>query len=129
MTRRRPSLSKSELEVARILWSLGGGTVRHVFEALPRDRRIDFKTVQTYLRRLETKGYLKARLDGKNLIYSPRVEPSRVIEETVDDLVARVFDGERLSLFQHLIQDRGLSPEELKKLREMLDSREARDEP
>jgi BlaI family transcriptional regulator, penicillinase repressor len=129
MTRRRPSLSKSELEVARILWSLGGGTVRQVFEALPRDRRIDFKTVQTYLRRLESKGYLRARLDGKNLIYSPRVEPQKVIGETVDDLVARVFDGEPLSLFQHLIQDRGLSPDELKKLRVMLDDREARDEP
>ncbi|HVR73708.1 MAG TPA: BlaI/MecI/CopY family transcriptional regulator [Planctomycetota bacterium] len=128
MTRRRPSLSKSELEVARILWGLGGGTVRQVFEALPGDRRIDFKTVQTYLRRLETKGYLRARLDGKGLIYSPRVEPSRVIGETVDDLVSRVFDGEPLSLFQHLIEDRGLRPEELKKLRVMLDNREARDE-
>ena len=61
----RPALSKGELEVARVLWELGSASVRRVHEALPAAREIDFTTVQTYLRRLETKGYAKAKLDGR----------------------------------------------------------------
>jgi BlaI family transcriptional regulator, penicillinase repressor len=52
---RRPALSKAEMEVARIVWNLGEATVRQVFEAFPAERKIDFATVQTYLRRLETR--------------------------------------------------------------------------
>ena len=61
--RDRPPASKAELEVARIVWQLGGATVRQVFESLPSDRKVEYKTVQTFLRRLESKGYLK----GKNV--------------------------------------------------------------
>ncbi len=43
----RPSLSKGELEVARVLWQLGRATVRQVHGAFPAERSIDFATVQT----------------------------------------------------------------------------------
>ena len=117
----RPALSKGEMEVARVLWGLGSATVRQVFEAFPAARRIDFTTVQTYLRRLETKGYVKAALDGRTRVYSPRVKPQTVIRETLDDLVDRLFGGEALSLVRHLIEDRGISDADLAELRELLD--------
>ena len=81
MSRKPPPVSKAELEVARILWRLGGATVRDVFEALPSERDIDFKTVQTYLRRLEEKGYLRTRFKGKNKFYTAKVSPRRVITD------------------------------------------------
>lgn len=121
---RRPALAKSELEVARIVWKLGGATVRQVLEALPEDRQLDFKTVQTYLRRLEAKGYLRTRREGRSKLYSPRVRPKRVVGEVVDDFLERLFDGETLPLLQHLIQDRGLSDDEIRKLRRMLNQLE-----
>jgi predicted transcriptional regulator len=116
----RPALPKSELEVARIVWRLGGATVRQVLDAMPPERGLDFKTVQTYLRRLEAKGYLRARRHGRSKIYSPRVQPSRVVREVVDDFLDRLFDGEALPLLQHLIQDRGLSDDEIRQLRQLV---------
>jgi BlaI family penicillinase repressor len=117
----RPALSKGEMETARVLWDLGSATVRQVHEAFPPGRGIDFTTVQTYLRRLETKGYVKAALDGRTRVYTPRVRPQTVIRETLDDLVDRLFGGEALPLVRHLIEDRGISDAELEELREMLD--------
>lgn len=117
----RPSLSKGEMEVARVLWQLGRATVRQVFEAFPTDRGIDFATVQTYLRRLESKGYIKGHLEGRVRVYAPRVRPNTVIRETVDDLVDRLFGGERLPLVRHLIEDRGLQNEDLAELRRLID--------
>jgi BlaI family transcriptional regulator, penicillinase repressor len=117
----RPALSKGELEVARVLWELRKATVREVHEAFPPDRTIDFSTVQTYLRRLESKGYVKADLDGRVRVYTPRVRPTTVIRETVNDLVDRLFGGETLPLMRHLIEDGRVSANELAELRELID--------
>ena len=118
---KRPAAAKSELEVARIVWRLGEASVRQVLEALPADRNLDFKTVQTYLRRLETKGYLRTRREGRAMIYIPRIRPDQVVGEVIDDLLQRLFGGESLPLFQHLIHDRGLTASEIDRLRDMLD--------
>ncbi len=117
----RPALSKGEMEVARVLWELGIATVREVHEAFPDESPIEFTTVQTYLRRLETKGYVRARLDGRTRVYSPKVKPRTVIRETVDDLVDRLFGGESLPLMRHMIEDRAISAEELAELRRIID--------
>jgi predicted transcriptional regulator len=118
---RRPPLSKGEMEVARVLWQLGKATVRQVQEAFPAAREIGFTTVQTYLRRLEAKGYVKARLDGRTLVYAPRVEPRKVIGQAVDELVDRLFGGEALPLMQHLIEEGGIRDSELAQLKQLID--------
>ncbi len=120
----RPGLSKGELEVARLLWELGEASVRQVHEAFPGDRDIDFSTVQTYLRRLESKGYVRARLDGRIRVYAARVKPRTVIRETVDDLVDRLFGGDALPLMRHLIEDRGLSDGDIDTLRQLIEQQE-----
>ena len=121
----RPALAKSELEVARIVWELETATVRQVLAELPEKRGLDFKTVQTYLRQLEAKGYLKTKKEGRRKVYLPRVRPDRVVREVVDDFVERLFDGEAIPLFHHLINDRGLNDDEIGQIRKMLKLLEA----
>ena len=125
---KRPVPAKSELEVARIVWGLGSATVRQVLDAMPEGRDVDFKTVQTYLRRLKAKGYLRTRREGRTMVYSPRVHPNRVIGAVVDDLMDRLFGGEVFPLFQHLIEDRGISDADVRQLRELLDRLEREEE-
>ncbi len=122
---KRGALPKSELEIAKVVWDLGEATVRQVLEALPEERELDFWTVQTYLRRLEAKGYLAKRKEGRNNVYSPAVRPTAVISEAMDDFINRLFDGEALPLFQHLIRDRGLSDNEIDQLQGTLNDLKA----
>lgn len=96
-------------------------TVREVHEALPSHRQMDFATVQTYLRRLDAKGYVKADLDGRTRVYAPKVRAATVIRETVGDLVDRLFGGETLPLMRHLIEDGRVTDEELAELRQLID--------
>jgi predicted transcriptional regulator len=117
----RPALSKGEMEVARAVWQLGQATVRQAHEAMPAARKMDFATVQTYLRRLEAKGYVRSSLAGHTRIYAPKVQSTMVIRETVEDLIDRLFGGEALPLMQHLIEDRGVSAAEISELRRLLD--------
>lgn len=116
----RPGLSKAELEIARIVWELKSAGVRQVHEALPEGRTVDFTTVQTYLKRLEEKGYLKVRLESRTRIYSPRVKPRTVIRETVDDLVERLFAGKAMPLVRHLVEEKQFSADDIDQLRGLL---------
>ena len=120
----RAMLSKGEMEIARLLWEMSPASVRKVHEALPAERQMDFATVQTYLRRLETKGYSKSTLEGRVRIYSARTKARTVIRETVDDLVNRLFAGDTMPLMRHLIEDRGIDEKGLSELRELLDRME-----
>ncbi len=122
---KRPAISRGEYDVARAVWDLGEASVGQVFETLAERMEIDYSTVQTYLRRLETKGYLRTRRDGRNKLYRPRIGAGQVVRETVDDLLQRMFDGQPLGLWQHLIQDRGITKEETQQLRRLIEQWEA----
>ncbi len=122
----RPTLSRAELEIARVLWSLGEAGVRAVHDALPDRRQHDFTTVQTYLRRLESKGYVSSRLEGRVRIYKPKIKPRTVIRDTVEELVDRLFAGESLPLMKHLLEERPLSDAEIAELRQLLDEQSAK---
>ena len=123
----RPSLSKGEMEVARVLWEIGAAGVRQVHEALTANRDMDYSTVQTYLRRLEAKGYASSKLKGRIRLYSPKGKSLTVIRDTVNDLVERLFGGDSLPLVRHLIEDRGMTPKEIHQLKELLDQYESDD--
>ncbi len=107
--KQKEKLMKEYLRVFRQTES----TVRQVVDELPEDRGLDFWTVQTYLRRLAQKGYLKSRKDGRSNVYSAAVDPKRVVREVFDETVERLFDGEAIPAFQLLIQDRRLTIEEI----------------
>ena len=121
---KRPTLAKSELEVAQVVWDLGKATVREVLEAMPVDRELDFKTVQTYLRRLEEKGYLTATQVGRAKVYRAKVRPTTVVREMVGDFMARVFKGDPVPFVQNIIQEQGMTDEDIARLRKLLDEME-----
>ncbi len=112
------------MEIARIVWDLQKATVREVLDALPEGRDINYKTVQTFLRRLEAKGYLSSKRNGRSLVYTAKVRPNQVIHETVKDFVGRLFDGEALPLVEHLIREQGLESQDIDQLRTMLNDLE-----
>jgi predicted transcriptional regulator len=126
---KRSKLSPGELVVARAVWELGEGPVGAVHEEVCRRQAMDYAAVQTYLRRLEVKGVLAARRNGRTKIYRPKVAAARVVRDAVGDIVSRLFDGEILSMMNHLVRDHGIGTEEIAQLRRLLDEVEAeRDE-
>lgn len=116
----KPTLSKAEMEVARIVWELGRATVREVCEALSANRSVEYKTIQTFLRRLEAKGCLKAERIDRSIVYSPLTKPQTVIREAVADFVKRLFGGDAIPLLEHVIQEQGLSRDEILQLKALL---------
>lgn len=122
---KRPSMSKAEMEVARIVWNLKSAGARQVYEVLSESRQVDFTTVQTYLSRLEEKGYIKSRKQGRAKIFSARANPNTVIKDTVHEFVNLLFEGDAVPMMRHLISDAKLTDEDVKSLKKMLDDLDA----
>jgi predicted transcriptional regulator len=118
-------LSPGELVVARAVWQLNEAAVGAVHEEVERRQPMDYATVQTYLRRLEAKGCLASRRDGRTKIYRPKAPASRVVRDAVSDLLRRLFDGEVLAMMNHLVRDHGVTAHDVAELRKLLDDVEA----
>ena len=114
------SLGAAETEILKLVWELQEATVQQIWEQLPKDRDIALVTVQTVLRRLRDKGYVKHRAEGKAHVFSPAIKPERVISKTVGDLLNRLFGGDAVPLLLHLAKDQKIGQDDLQRLQELL---------
>ena len=115
------SFTERELDIMTALWELGAGTVAEVREVLSDD--LAYTTVLTMLRVLEDKGYVGHREEGRAHRYHPLVAREAAGESAVRRLTRRLFRGSPELLLTHLVSDRDLTEDELKRMREMLDQR------
>jgi BlaI family penicillinase repressor len=124
MTRKSlPALSPAETEILRLVWQLDKATVQDVCNSLPANRKIAYATVQTLLRRLEKKGYLKHQIRGKAYVFFPVVKQEAVIKRSVSDFLNRLFGGDPIPLVQYLAEHGKIDADDIKKLKEVIDKK------
>jgi predicted transcriptional regulator len=116
-------LTEVELELMGILWRLGEGSVNDVLAALPGERKLAYTSVSTMLRILEQKKIVGSRKEGRGHVYIPLLGKEEYEATSVHHLVKKVFDGAPASLVRRLIETEGLSEEDLKSIRVMLDQK------
>ncbi len=108
----------------RVLWQKGPGTVQHILDALPGSPSLAYNTVLTTIRILERKGYVEHSKDGRAHVYSPLVAQEEASRSEIRHLVNRFFRNSHEDLVLNILEDRGIAPEELERLRKMLEQSE-----
>jgi predicted transcriptional regulator len=117
-------LTDAELRVMRVLWQRGEVTIGDVCEAIdPPPARA---TVQTMLRILERKHYVRHRTDGRTFVYRALVDGATASGRAVEHLVDRFFDRSEGALVMRLLDRRGADPATLRRVRALLDEEEKR---
>jgi BlaI family penicillinase repressor len=119
--RKLRAMSPAETEILRLVWQCGGATVQQIRDALPPRRKVGYKTVQTLLRRLEEKGYLTHKLEGKAHVFRPAVQRQAVVKRTVLDFLDRLFGGDPRPLMQFLAEEGRIDAEDLRELKKLID--------
>lgn len=112
-------LSDLQLDLMRVLWRSGDLSVAEVTEALA-DRDLAHTTVATLLTRLEKRGAVAARRDGRMLVYTARVSEAQVRRNMVSSLIAQVFRGDPKALLAHLVSEREVVQGDLEQVRALL---------
>jgi predicted transcriptional regulator len=108
----------------RILWSRGQATVAEVHEALEPERGLALTTIATMLSKMERKGVVDHRAEGRRFIYRPLVNEGQVRRSMVADLTSQLFRGDVSALVSHLLAEHEIQPRELADLRALIASRE-----
>jgi BlaI family transcriptional regulator, penicillinase repressor len=112
-------LSDLQLELVRVLWRSGELSVAEVTEALA-DRDLAHTTVATLLTRLEKRGVVAARRNGRMLVYTACVSEAQVRRSMVSSLIAQVFRGDPKALLAHLVSEREVAQGDLEQVRALL---------
>ena len=121
--RKTQMVTDRELEIMKILWARGQASVRDVQEDLNRDSGpVAYSTVQTLLNIMEDKkGLVRHVVEGRTFIYYPKKSSERTIRELTRKFVDRVFDGALDRVMVALFDSNPPTPEELDRLRVMID--------
>ena len=113
--------TRRELDVMSVLWRRGKATVAEVRDELADD--LAYPTVQTMLRVLEGKGYVGHTVDGRAFRFHALVEQDEAADSALGRLVAKVYHGSRELLVSRLLADEDISPDELRRIKKLLQKR------
>lgn len=122
MRPRQTTLTPQELEIMKLVWQFEESTVRDIYEALLRERKIAYTTVMTMMKTLETKGYLKKRRQERAFIYHPTRPKNQVIGGMIREFIDRVFNGSAEPLLVHLVKERRIREKDLEKISRMIEA-------
>lgn len=115
-------MGSAELEVMKALWDEGPGTVREVLARLQkRGRTLAYTTVQTFLTRLEQKGFVQADKSGLAFRYKHKVSRERIGRSRLRCLLDEVYDGAAGPLVLQLVRSERLSADELEALQKLIE--------
>src|SRR4030095_8725082 len=121
-------LGDLQLAIMRVLWGRSEATVADVHEALEPERGLALTTIATMLTKMEKKGVVDHRAEGRRFIFRPLVSESQVRRSMVDDLTSQLFRGDVTALVNHLLSEHEIDARELAQLRKLISSREHEEE-
>jgi predicted transcriptional regulator len=114
-----------QIQVLRILWKRGDGTVHEVLDEFPADDRPAYTTILHVLRTLERRGLVAHTKQNRQHRYRPLVQADDVEAGAVHSLLSRIFSGSAQRLVARLLEATPLDPREIESIHRMIEAREA----
>jgi predicted transcriptional regulator len=120
VSKRDVTLSELQIALMRVLWRRGEASTADVAAELGEERGLKHTTVATLLTRLEKRGVVGQRRDGRQLFYRPLVDEAEVRRSMVADLLDALFGGNAQELVAHLVEESEIAPGDLVKVKRRL---------
>ena len=116
-------LGDLQLRIMQVLWARQEATVADMHESVGREAGLAYTTVATMLRKMEARGLVAHRAEGRSFIYSATVAAADVSRSMANHWVDRLFAGSLLDAVNHLLTTREVSREELRQLEKLIAER------
>jgi BlaI family transcriptional regulator, penicillinase repressor len=113
-------LGDLQLRILQVLWDKPDSTVGDVHAELFPERRLAYTTIATMLRKMEVRGLVSHRGEGRAFLYRAAVGAEKVGRDAGEHFVERLFDGSLADAVSHLLKTREVSREELDRLEKMI---------
>ena len=118
-------LGELQLRIMKVLWKSGPLSVAEIQAELD-GRPLAYTTVATMLRKMENRGLVRHREEGRRFVYEAVVSAAEVGRGSTADLVDRLFEGSLADAVSHLLETREVGPEELARLERLIEQHKGR---
>ena len=116
------AIPDAELAVLKVLWQKRQATIREIADVLyPGGDTAHYGTVQKLLERLQGRNCVKRQLRGRAHVYAASIERDDLIRERLREAAEKLCEGSFSPLLTQLVDARGLSAEEIRTLRQLVD--------
>ncbi|WP_337188681.1 BlaI/MecI/CopY family transcriptional regulator [Phenylobacterium sp.] len=114
-------ISGAESQVMEALWDRGPLTAEEIIQTVGPAQDWGEATVKTLINRLLKKKALASERSGGRALYRPLVSREAYITGESQGLLDRLFGGQLAPLVAHYAQHRALSPDEVARLKKLID--------
>ena len=122
-TQKNQTLTKAELQVMEILWSIGKACDVHEVVERYAEPRPAYTTVSTFMKILSTKGFVDFKKgQGKQHLYFPLISKDEYTSRVMRDMKNNFFGGSVSSFLSFFLKEENLSQKELEELIEKVKS-------
>ena len=122
-----PALSEAQMEIMEIVWEQDEVTVADVWKTLADRRNVSRNTIQTLMARLDERGWLRHRAEGKTFVYSAAHRREAAQQQLVGSLIESAFGGAADGLVMALLEN-GVTRAEARRIRKMIDAASAEED-
>ncbi|MFZ0761099.1 MAG: BlaI/MecI/CopY family transcriptional regulator [Candidatus Sulfotelmatobacter sp.] len=112
----RTPFTDLEQAIMSSVWRRGSATAEQVREDLAPKRKLKESTVRTLLGRLENKGYLKHKVEGRTYVYASVGGPQGFAIRAVRQIIDRFCGGSAERLIAGMVDNEVLDAEQLRRL-------------
>ena len=116
----RTKLADLQLAIMRTLWGRHEASVSEVHNDLFASRGLAPTTIATMLVKMEKKGVVTHRTEGRRYIYSPTVSEEEVTRSMVAEMKDRLFQGDPVALVSHLLDEHDVDAADLEDLKKLI---------
>jgi predicted transcriptional regulator len=116
-------LGDLQLKIMQVLWDRQEATVAQVLDDLTRNVKLAYTTVATMLRKMEIRGLVAHRVEGRTFLYRPKVAATEVSQSMAEHWVEKLFGGSLTDAVHHLLTTREVSRKELAQLERLIAER------
>jgi BlaI family transcriptional regulator, penicillinase repressor len=112
----RTPFTDLEQAILSSIWQRSSATAEQVREDLAAEHKLKESTVRTLLGRLENKGYLKHKVEGRTYVYTSVAGPQGFATRAVRQIIDRFCEGSAERLITGMVDDEVLDAEQLRRL-------------
>ena len=115
-------LTPQEEDAMRAVWKTGEGNVKLFLENMD-DPKPPYTTLASTIKNLERKGLLESRLVGNAFLYTPSISEGDYKKNFMSGVVKNYFDNSYKELVNFFVQQKKLSPKELKDIIDLIEGK------
>jgi predicted transcriptional regulator len=113
-------LTRAEEQIMQVLWQLKKGYVKDVIDQLP-DPKPAYNTVSTFIRILETKGFIGHEAHGKSYEYFPIISKDAYQSFATEKLLNGYFDNSVKRMFSFFVKKEKIDLKEADEIMKLIE--------